>query len=103
MKDARRFVVATLLWTSGLFISIYVGSYLALVVPEGRSYLDHVGDIGNRPFTVHAVSNYRAGGAWAEQIYLPLETIDRQLRPQAWRFRLNLGSPYKWSPAPPPP
>jgi hypothetical protein len=49
---------------------LYVGSYLALVVPGFR-----VPGLNN---------NYRVGGEYAERFFSPLEQIDRKLRPAAW-------------------
>jgi hypothetical protein len=97
MKESRCSIATTIVVSGLLTATLYVGSYLALVVPEGRVYLDRIGDVGNGPFTIHAVSNYRAGGEWAERIFLPLELIDRKLRPNAWKFRLQTESPRKWS------
>ncbi|WP_425615451.1 hypothetical protein NA78x_005371 [Anatilimnocola sp. NA78] len=55
---------------------LYVGSYLALVVP-GQEYTGGSG-------AVYRTSYYRYGGRWAERIFWPLEQIDRKVRPGAW-------------------
>jgi hypothetical protein len=54
---------------------LYVGSYLAVVVPS--------------PFPVKSKYfppeySYRCGGEWAYRIFWPLEQIDRRVRPGAW-------------------
>ncbi|WP_425613935.1 hypothetical protein NA78x_003782 [Anatilimnocola sp. NA78] len=52
---------------------LYVGSYLALVVPGPWVLLG--GD---------AVAIYRFGGRTSEIGFWPLEQIDRKVRPRAW-------------------
>jgi hypothetical protein len=62
---------------------LYVGSYLALVVPGG--------DIGTENATGYYYirgGQYRVDGERIERLFWPLEQIDRKLRPGAW----NLGS-----------
>ncbi len=58
---------------------LYVGSYLALVVPGGVK----------RPIPTGVTARlswdrYRIGGNWSVIIFWPLEQIDRKLRPGAW-------------------
>ncbi|WP_254509266.1 hypothetical protein [Anatilimnocola floriformis] len=60
-------IIATVLL---LLPVLYVGSYLALVVP---GY--HIPGQFN---------NYRMGYDYAERIFWPLEQIDRKLRPESW-------------------
>jgi hypothetical protein len=48
---------------------LYVGSYLALVVPNGRDFI-----LGARS------DHYRIGGKTAAALFSPLESIDRRLR-----------------------
>ncbi|WP_254513208.1 hypothetical protein [Anatilimnocola floriformis] len=55
---------------------LYVGSYLALVNPSGYAFATEDNRI--RP------CNYRLGGEFSAWAYLPLETIDRYLRPHRW-------------------
>ena len=59
---------------------LYVGSYLALVVPGGRVIFYAVGPNTSRGELVR----YRWGDEWPRQIFWPLEKIDRKLRPKAW-------------------
>jgi hypothetical protein len=54
---------------------LYVGSYLALVVPDGF--------VRNDPF-VDPVEHYRIGGQWGSRVFWPLEQIDREMRPGTW-------------------
>ena len=55
---------------------LYVGSYLALVVPGGRMV-----SLGYRnSFYVH----YRVDPEWPARVFWPLEQIDRKARPSAW-------------------
>ena len=56
---------------------LYVGSYFALVVPQG---IYPVGD----PFA--PTMYYRFGNGIAQRLYWPLERIDRRLRPKAWEI-----------------
>ena len=56
---------------------LYVGSYLALVVP-GDPWIRE--SYGNQTPPVL----YRLGGDRAEWFYCPLEQIDRKVRPCAW-------------------
>jgi hypothetical protein len=72
-----------------LLPALYVGSYLALVVPKGATYefvpmdpklLVGVSEVG---FTLRKI-HYRTGSGLAERLYWPLEQIDRKLRPGAW-------------------
>ena len=63
---------------------LYVGSYLALVVPPGRYVSRTVGSANNRPSTEIFFEKYRFGGEWARWFYWPLEQIDRKVRPRAW-------------------
>jgi hypothetical protein len=60
-----------------LLPALYVGSYLALVLPNGR--LQPTGAPGD-----YAVVYYRAGGDFAATIYWPAEQLDRWLFPGRW-------------------
>ena len=63
---------------------VYVGSYLALVVPGG--YMNGRLNISS----TMRLPNYRAGNQWAKTAYWPLEEIDRKVRPRAWApFEVN--------------
>jgi hypothetical protein len=57
---------------------IYVGSYFALVVPEGKN-------IWGSP-SIH----YRWGERKLEPVYYPLEQLDRRMRPLAWQPRSKI-------------
>ncbi|WP_254509708.1 hypothetical protein [Anatilimnocola floriformis] len=59
-----------------LLPALYVGSYLALVLPEGV-----VHDTADPAVRVHGY--YRLGGP-TDLLYAPLESVDRKLRPNAW-------------------
>jgi hypothetical protein len=75
-------------WNPGLVIAavllllpvLYVGSYLALVVPESTGLKVTL------PGGVRALrqSSYRAWPDYAEPFFWPLEEIDRWARPVAW-------------------
>jgi hypothetical protein len=79
-KDTSRatpLVVALLLI---LPLILYVGSYLALVVPEGFIVQKQAGG-----FTFHVSLHYRWGGeSTAPRVFWPLEQLDRTLRPGRW-------------------
>ncbi|WP_425616390.1 hypothetical protein NA78x_000036 [Anatilimnocola sp. NA78] len=58
---------------------LYVGSYLAMVVPEGiivDFYRSGVPQLGN----------YRLANNAAARVFYPLEQIDRKVRPGAWEW-----------------
>ncbi len=62
---------------------LYVGSYLALVMPEGQVIYESeiLESLGYGTATdIH----YRAGGALAGRFFWPLEQVDRRVRPGAW-------------------
>jgi hypothetical protein len=54
---------------------LYVGAYLALLLPPPQAYNDYL---------ARRWSNYRYGGRIVEWAFWPLEQIDRKLRPQKW-------------------
>jgi hypothetical protein len=56
---------------------LYVGSYLALVVPRGVATQPN---LRRSSFTI-AWRRYRLGGQASEFLFWPLEQIDRKLRP----------------------
>ena len=66
---------------------LYVGSYLALVVPEGRGYVESPGVVG----PVY-ISHYRIGFSVPAIIFWPLEQIDRKVRPGIWGGLRDLNS-----------
>jgi hypothetical protein len=60
-----------------LLLTLYVGSYLALVVP--RPSVGGFALPGNGPLRQH-----RIGSSNAWRLYWPLEQIDRKVRPKTW-------------------
>jgi hypothetical protein len=69
---------------------LYVGSYFALVVPEG--YLREASVQVTEPTPeMFFLKHYRFGGKVAARAYWPLEQIDRRLRPGAWEPTWKLG------------
>jgi hypothetical protein len=63
---------------------LYVGGYLALVLPQGVvvsiDHFDEDGRINSQPIWSH----YRLWRGVAPRIFWPLEQFDRKLRPDAW-------------------
>jgi hypothetical protein len=57
---------------------LYVGSYLALVVPQGRMVME------TKPNIHFKIYQYRFGGEFPHYFYWPLQQIDRKVRPAAW-------------------
>jgi hypothetical protein len=84
-RSAAPIIAAVLL----LVPVLYVGSHLALVVPQGR--------LVSRPTLPHESpyppynTYYRVDGDWSRGVFWPLEQIDRLMRPGAWesQFRIN--------------
>jgi hypothetical protein len=61
-----------------LLLVLYVGSYLALVWPDGERF--------NWADSRTDFPTYRYGTqSWAGSVYWPLEQIDRKVRPGAWQ------------------
>ena len=73
-KSRLRAMVAVAALGSSILV-MYVGTYLALVLPESRL-------VGTKSGL--EVIEYRYGGIWAKRIFWPLEKIDRKVRPTAW-------------------
>ncbi|WP_254507837.1 hypothetical protein [Anatilimnocola floriformis] len=63
---------------------VYVGSYLALVVPSGRSVVrpNYVDQQTLEPSWTW--SNYRFGYPKTDRFFWPLEFLDRRVRPETW-------------------
>jgi hypothetical protein len=61
---------------------LYVGSYLAMVKPEGHMAFDEREIISETNFRWE---HYRYGDSVTSWLYWPLEQIDRKLRPSSWR------------------
>jgi hypothetical protein len=55
---------------------LYVGSYLALVVPGGP--------MSTSGLKLKWPEVYRFGSPWTDCIFWPLEQVDRKVRPRAW-------------------
>jgi hypothetical protein len=68
---------------------LYVGSYLALVTPNGRVVFYVVGPNTSRGELVH----YRWGDDDPSRFFWPLEQIDRKLRPSVWEVFCPPGPP----------
>jgi hypothetical protein len=83
-KHAAPILAAILL----LLPMLYVGSYLALVTPNGRVVFYVVGPNTSRGELVH----YRWGDDEPSRFFWPLEQLDRKLRPGAWEFKYGAGS-----------
>jgi hypothetical protein len=64
---------------------LYVGSYLALVVPEGFRTAPYEGPGGLFAMIDAPIQHYRHGGRNAERFFWPLEHIDRRVRPGVWQ------------------
>ncbi|WP_425617645.1 hypothetical protein NA78x_001326 [Anatilimnocola sp. NA78] len=60
---------------------LYIGSYLALVVPAG--FIVDVNSHLNGGYV--AFVHYRLGAHRIESLYWPLEQIDRRVRPDVWK------------------
>jgi hypothetical protein len=74
-KHVAPFIAGVLL----LLPVLYVGSYLALVVPEGIEC-----GVSTPAGLDYGWKHYRWGDARAERVFWPLEQIDRRVRPGAW-------------------
>ena len=73
---------------------LYLGSYLALVVPG--FWLPSIPADSNENF------NYRYGGMLAAKFFWPLEQIDRKFRPKAWEprdIRFHRKAPFEHYPS----
>ncbi|WP_254513555.1 hypothetical protein [Anatilimnocola floriformis] len=77
------FIVITLL----LLPVIYIGSYLALVVPAGRTrpvqFREADGEL-RTALSHFPDEHYRLSEHPCHEIFWPLEQIDQQIRPEAW-------------------
>jgi hypothetical protein len=66
---------------------LYVGSYLALVSPDGYGFSADGSYLGNSRkchLEPYSTQLYRFGGGYADVFFWPLEQIDRKLRRQVW-------------------
>ncbi|QDU28522.1 hypothetical protein ETAA8_36240 [Anatilimnocola aggregata] len=69
---------------------LYVGSYLALVVPGGIPRVG-VSNVDGRMFRqISREHDYRIDSELASWLFWPLEQIDRKMRPEAWEQSGNL-------------
>ncbi|WP_425618040.1 hypothetical protein NA78x_001733 [Anatilimnocola sp. NA78] len=80
-----------------LLLVLYVGSYLALVVPGGF-YRTHSG----RGYHYRTFDYCRLGGEWSNRVYFPLHLIDRKVRPGAWDQQLGMPPVVRLGPPPTP-
>jgi hypothetical protein len=83
-RNAAPIIAAVLL----LLPLLYVGSYLALVVPIGLFV-----DYSNDPFAFEpelSYDRYRYGAARVAIVFWPLEQIDRRIRPEQWEMEFDL-------------
>jgi hypothetical protein len=84
--DKSRTSSASLILAIALLIAfpsaVYIGSYLALVVPAGRGDGDRIYHYRSLKGTVQR--------DWARVAFYPLEQIDRKLRPVAWATGIEL-------------
>jgi hypothetical protein len=84
-KHAAPIIAALLL----LLPVLYVASYFALVVPQGRAIsIKYRGAAGM--MQIWKTTSYRSDGQWAAKIFWPLEQIDRKVRPLAWGLHLPI-------------
>lgn len=68
---------------------LYVGSFYALVMPQGRPVLVPEGSpkpVVHGMIQLWQLSHYRFGHVIPSRVYWPLEQIDRKLRPRAWEL-----------------
>ncbi|WP_425615811.1 hypothetical protein NA78x_005742 [Anatilimnocola sp. NA78] len=65
---------------------LYVGSYLALVVPGGKQFVTYYRSNDPQfPLTGDVkLGRYRVAFQACSRIFWPLEQIDRKVRPGAW-------------------
>lgn len=68
-----------------LLLMLYVGSYLALVVPRGSFAL-----VIEPDGQYWETRNYRCGESVSKSVFWPLEQIDRKLRPGEWRKAMRI-------------
>jgi hypothetical protein len=69
---------------------LYVGSYLALVIPGGIHVLPNgtvirSGEVSEADHYRMTFKTYRFGGNWSEFVFWPIEQADRSLRPTQWQ------------------
>ena len=67
---------------------LYVGSYLALVTPQGWDRWVSAGFVNSTPVGKWVHTNYRLNAGWPVYFFWPLEQIDRKVRPGAWESGL---------------
>jgi hypothetical protein len=80
-KPLSLFAYSLLFAAMFLVPALYVGSYLAIVVPGGTLRPP------DEPGGLYTLRHYRFGGSAAESIFRPLEAADRQIRPKKWAMR----------------
>jgi hypothetical protein len=86
MKKPASIIAAVLLL---ILPVLYVGSYLALVIPQGKMPKSSLAaSMFVSPDGIIKVSHYRILPSWSDRFFWPLEQIDRRVRPGAWGRRL---------------
>lgn len=78
---------------------IYLGTYLALVVPEGILHprFREKSSININEFAEVSASMqyYRFGGNQPRKLFWPLEWVDRRIRPGSWHSPAELFGPHE--------
>lgn len=70
-----------------IFLIAYVGSYVVLVLPEGRTVWATTSGMKANIVLLH----YRTDGQWQSTLFWPLEQLDRTLRPASWANNGGMG------------
>jgi hypothetical protein len=80
---------------------VYVGSYFALVSPQVLAIItyDRTNDPQHPVMGSVRYSHYRFGFNLSEQLFWPLEQIDRNVRPEAWETDPSLLPPPFFDPS----
>jgi hypothetical protein len=65
-----------------LLLILYVASYRLDVQAEQGAYIGHFDEGEKMPM----MATYKYGGDLARTIYLPLQSADRQIRPEYWTW-----------------
>jgi len=82
-RRIRTSAVSITLASIMLLAMIYVGSYFALVRPMTYNSLKSIGP--ESPLVSRKVARYRLGGGLAENMFRPMNWIDRRIRQDTWR------------------
>ena len=68
---------------------LYIGSYLALVTPQGTFVADRTSPFSYDDLGDGYMRSYRVQSEWCPIIFWPLEQIDRKVRPESWYGELG--------------